>query len=934
MQNKPWERNWSQGQQPQSVTVGTPDASIPLDRTIKKQQIDKNAREAARDPIDTATAETDLRNKRRQERDTLYEQTSSMKAEFNKLPAVVAYTKALPAYISGITSANTPGGDLNLISAFAKIMDPDSAVREGESETIASGDTVRGQWEARLNKELTDQGGQFRPQYRQQLRQEMRRRMGALNQAFIAERVRYKQDAQAFGIDPIRVVGEHPGRVHQSQEEAAFGKKIGELDFYGNPLKDEDSATPGGQFTPISPTSLADYAAGIGKPQIQPDGSVQVPQSDGTTTTYSDQATYQQRMIEERLAAQYGRGTEAFNAAYRKQFGENPPLEIGISDDSSGDLSELEERRDTAWGKADATVRGAADMATLGIADPLSALVRSAFNDKGFAANWADERRINAADEKANPWWRVGGQFAGGLPTAYRLGQVGATALPSRPLLGTALAETAGGTLYGGVTNPGDPIKGAVSGAAISLAGNQIGQRILGPIVDRATARVLGQQDPVVRQLALSSPDMNYGNATTLLVDARRLSVPMALADADPTFRALAGSATRIAPAGREFAEQVIAPRGRGQAERAIAAVERDFATPTNMIEARKAYRQQARADSRPFYEEAFSRPAPVDAEIDAMLQTPGGRRALNQAVVIAQNEGRDPTALGFDLNDIGEVVTVRNPSFETLHMVKRGLDSVVEGARGPTGVLNTEDPAIAALDRLRARFRGRLGELDENYAAGNSAYAAQMRNRDALDFGYDATRPSVSPDVVAEALLRMPAGPMQRGYSTGLVEQIERMRLSGNPYEAVYGSPAQMEKAATLFPEGVENFGRQAQLEQQLARTQYETLGGSPTAARRIADEQYGPSVMDDVLIDTVTGQPGSGIVRRLARAGADRYRMGLQGPQRARTIAELLLAPDPDLALTAVERILARQAIRDQSLGAGAVIGSSIALPMAGGE
>lgn len=267
--------------------------------------------------------------------------------------------------------------------------------------------------------------------------------------------------------------------------------------------------------------------------------------------------------------------------------------------------------------------------------------------------------------------------------------------------------------------------------------------------------------------------------------------------------------------------------------------------------------------------------------------------------------------------------------------MVKRGLDSVVEGQRGIDGKLNLEDPAIAAVDGLRARFRGRLGQLDENYGTGNAAYAAQMRNRDALDFGYDAVSPRVNPDALADAATRMPLDPMRTGYSSGMVDQVERMRYSGNPFDAVYGTPDQVAKVETLFPEGAVDFARQAELETLLARTQMETLGGSPTASRHAADAQFAPGLgsqfMGESALGMATGIPPISAMTSAVRAGlGDRMRIGLGGSERAASIARLLLEPNTAQSLSTVERILLQQAISDRARGAGSMAGASLALPL----
>ncbi len=664
------------------------------------------------------------------------------------------------------------------------------------------------------------------------------------------------------------------------------------------------------QILGITPGNIAAAAAGVGKPRANPDGSVTVLEMDGTESVYTSQKNYDERM-------------------------DRSGLNVYVSDESEEGYTPLEQRRDTFMGGVDAAVRGAADTATLGIADPLAALLNSTINGDSFAENWAQQRRINSADEKVNFWPRFGGQLAGAIPVGVGLARAGEAAMPSRPLLGTALAETGGGAAYGGTTTPDDPIMGALIGGGLALAGNQVGQRLLGPQIERAMSRGV---DPVVKSLSRSVNPKIADKITSTLNDARRLNVPMALADADPKLRALAGSATRLAPAGREFAEEVIFPRGRGQAERAIGAIRRDFGPEANMIDARAGFKQQAQADSKPFYEAAFARAAPVDPEINAMLATPAGRQALNSAANIARNEGADPLAMGFDLDAAGEVIAVNAPSFETLHLVKRGLDSVVEGKRGINGQLNLDDPAIKAVDGLRARFRTRLGDLDTNYGAGNAAYASQMRNRDGLDFGYKAASPRINPDMLADASSRLPREPMQSGYRSGMVDQVEQMRFSGNPYEAVYGSPDQVAKVGALFPEGAQNFARQAELEALLARTQNETLGGSATAGRHAADPQFAPELgtqlVGESALGMATGVPPIGAITSAMRSGlGDRMRMGIGGSKKAEAVARLLLEPNPDRALSTVERLLLQQLVAQQSKTAGAAAGGALSLPFIGG-
>lgn len=175
-------------------------------------------------------------------------------------------------------------------------------------------------------------------------------------------------------------------------------------------------------------------------------------------------------------------------------------------------------------------------------------------------------------------------------------------------------------------------------------------------------------------------------------------------------------------------------------------------------------------------------------------------------------------------------------------------------------------------------------------------------------------------------------------GYRTGMAEQVDRMRLSGNPCDAIHGTPDQLAKVGTLFPEGAENFARQAELERQMAKTQYETLGGSPTAGRRAADETLGPGLgmqlAGESALGMVTGAPPIGALTTAARATLRDRRLLRLGAKRANDIAELLLNPVPSDALSAVDQVTIARILAAQARAAGGSVGAAAALPLVGVE
>jgi len=766
-----------------------------------------------------------------------------------------------------------------------------------------------------------------------------------------------------------------------------------------DPAKRRNAATASGSpveasLQPLTVNNAVDIAAGLA----------------GGTYAFNDQRelTYNGKPVD---ASADVINSDPYREAFNKRFGEYPSITVDVVGGQPATPTELEKRRDTFGGGVDAAVRGAADMASLGLADPLAAAVRSAFNDDGFDTNLGRERAISRADEEVNPYWRVGGQLAGAIPTMTGLAKAGAALTPTRPFLGTAVADTAGGAVYGGMSNmEKDPVTGALVGGGAALIGNQVGQRVIAPAVESLLARGASQVSPVARALASNTKPAQITNARTAITDALKLKLPMALADADPQLRTIAGSATRISPAARETAERLLEPRGRGQAERAVAGIERDFGPVVNIDETGDALINKGRAAAGGLYDEAYAAPVVATPELDAILSTPAGRQALSRARTIAANERRDPTALGFALDGEGNVVlnpvrldpyqtqaeaksafdaaqeahkaamrtvggktestresllaardqlrtadatlaaaptpgtaaTSRGYTTKTLDYVKRGLDDILEQNRDPVTRRLHLDEAGRAVNDVRASLVREVDKLNPRYAQARAAYEGPAKEREALLAGRGAVGPQTTPD----RLGRMTAGrtdgqldQLRTGYRSGMAEQVDRMRFSGNPYDAVYGTPDQVAKVGALFPEAAPNFARQAELERQMGKTQYETLGGSPTAGRAAADRQFGPGLgmqlAGETALGVMTGAPPIGALTTAARATfRDKRLLGAVGRRQADSIAELLLNPVPASALSAIDDITVARILAAQAKSIGGSVGAVTTLPLIGVE
>ena len=564
---------------------------------------------------------------------------------------------------------------------------------------------------------------------------------------------------------------------------------------------------------------------------------------------------------------------------------------------------------------------------TIGLAKPINA----AGAYFGLAPSVADarERRL-VSDARASTSGSTPGRITGNI-----IGTLPANAVPGGVVVQGAVA--------GGLLNENHTPEGIMQDITLGALGNKAGQifgdRVLQPAfsyvsntragnalanlgtaaLQRLNISPTALPQIVRRAPVLSSPERTVSRAGMKPADlarmkanltaAKRLNVPYALADATPKLRALSGSASRISQDARQLAEDVFGPRAYGQADRAVQAIDTHLAPITDIGKRAAEIKASAQTASRPFYDAARAQAAPVDEELAAIMQRPAAKTAMQDAYATAQNRGIDPQGIGFNLDDQGEVVLQKAPSFETLQLTKRALDAQLEPARNLiTGKLDLEGrPDLQAIDELRHTLNTRMGYLNEDYAAGNRAYAAEIAKRDALNLGYsELPQGNVNQARMATATGRLKPETLpdaQAGYATAMADQVEKVRLSGDPFKAVYGSTLQQGKVGAMFPEGADNFGQIAGLESDMAKTAYETLGGSPTAARLQADQAF-----ESAIPDISSLSPKAALTKVALKRLQDRMRTG--GEAKAAALAPYLFNTDPAAALSLIDDIAVKSA------------------------
>lgn len=207
----------------------------------------------------------------------------------------------------------------------------------------------------------------------------------------------------------------------------------------------------------LTASNLVDFASGLsgGKYEITKDANV----------------LYNGEVI---IPAAEVANSDEFREAYRRKYGEYPPLAVDVVGGEGGPPPPGDAQRDTVLGAIDAAGRGAADVLSLGLADEISAAVTTVFDGGTMADNLRRERAIDATDERVNPYARGAGQIAGAI--AFPLGRNAQTPGQLARVGGATGAGYGFGSAEGDI---GDRALGAAqTGAAGALGGYAIGRGI------------------------------------------------------------------------------------------------------------------------------------------------------------------------------------------------------------------------------------------------------------------------------------------------------------------------------------------------------------------------------------------------------------------------------------------------------------------------
>jgi len=355
---------------------------------------------------------------------------ANLRKEFTSQKEVQEYTTALQSLAAGLNTADNASGDIALIYAYAKIMDPGSVVRESEMSMASSADPKVQSFMARMGKEFgLDGGGNLSPQGREKMRREMINSAAQRAKSYNQKRAEFEDLASSYGFDSKQIVGRHAAQPYAEQ------------------FTEYDKRNKVGRFADDTPAGInmiggvpegSEIQWGGNTPGPEFDRAAWLQQSLGWTPT--QEAIYIDLLNKNagktisgenlmKLAASYGvpldkLTVEDFNrdAARLPNGGTWSPQKPQEQIEWERRVEELKRERDTLGGGVDAAVRGAADTASIGLADKGAALMDTVFDGGTYQDNLNEQYAVNAADEVVNPWARMGGQVAGGLAIPFGAG--------------------------------------------------------------------------------------------------------------------------------------------------------------------------------------------------------------------------------------------------------------------------------------------------------------------------------------------------------------------------------------------------------------------------------------------------------------------------------------------------------------------------------
>lgn len=593
----------------------------------------------------------------------------------------------------------------------------------------------------------------------------------------------------------------------------------------------------------------------------------------------------------------------------------------------------------------DSFMRGAADIGTFGFADEISGLGNAVVkslnpfrdNSKGFpsvSAEIAKERATQEFRDANDPISSTAGRVAGGVAQGVGLARAGLSLTANAPRtagIASKIARGAGeGAAYGGAygfgsgeglsdrlaQGAGGAASGLVIGAGVPVVAETV-KAVARPVVDAVGARV----NPGRYASRKIAERLDNSNMTVEQAAQRAAADGLSLADVGgQSTRDLLRTTTNIPGKARDRVASQLTLRQMGQGDRLRNAVSQTLADPDGYLAAKDDIAETAKRVAGPLFRQAEQNPIHFSEELESILNTPAGRRALANASELAANEQVPFKQLFFNIADDGAVTVKRVPDMRAWQYIKQAMDDMVD-AETDSITKKVSNPG-RIINNLKNRMLSELDAQNPVYAQARKAWGGQQSLDKALEFGRNAM--SQSPESVRRGIAAM--GPAEKeaaraGAAEWIRNAIDKAGFTHNAILRFFSNRHQVANLRALFdnPEQFATF-RKAVFAEARRRSTYEAVKGNSTTARQLAD-MFETGGTQEGFGNAAKTAATQGIVPATLQWVGSRLRMlGGLTPQVADQIAQRLMSANPQNVqritqeLRAIEQSNARAAERSK--------------------
>ena len=487
----------------------------------------------------------------------------------------------------------------------------------------------------------------------------------------------------------------------------------------------------------------------------------------------------------------------------------------------------------------DATARGAANTASLGLADRFAALLNWVTgNAKDYSSGLQDQRGYDKQAKTDHPIAYTGGELSGAL-AAPELGLVKGAGLAKGLTEGAFQGGVSGAMNSDGSAGDGK-LGGAIKGVALGA-----GAGAAGPVLAKAGGVVRNVSDLfldpsgkeyAVRKLteAAQKGGTDIPSAVKGVEDAHVTTPDWVMADqlGNPGAR-LTGAVIRNGSEGGEAFRQDLTNRQMGSGDRVKGIFSDVFGDPAKYHGTMDDAVQGMKTKAKPFYAAAENTPIDYAAHPeleDYLKRVPP--QALAEANKIMSVEGKTSKQILLKQNPDGTFDKSTLPDMKQWDYIKQGMDSLINGTEGK-GAAGGVTPYGRAVTGLKNDTLGSLDSAVPDYAKARSIFKGDAEVKNALEDGRGAL--AADPEAITKTLTGMSDAEKAAhgiGLSRALGDKVDKTKMTGDTLANVWNTPAMKAKigAGVDDPFAFNNLGNQLDREGAMSRTFQKSNGGSAT--------------------------------------------------------------------------------------------------------